>query len=167
MRSAAQFVAQTLQIETIQAIRQITSGRELEIFDENMRYVPHPELPAIAQLLPTNAACQIAQIAVRTGSAADEVVAEVANVVSKDRDRPKRATASAPRADACRDIPVLKTAPPGSLAGESFPALDKPVDFHDRGGHVLQTRLSSVNPRGHAPSGVERDGTASRSTAKP
>jgi DNA primase len=121
MRSAAQFVASTLLPETARAIWQITSGQEIEILDENLRHVPHPELSTIARLIPGGAACQIARIADRTASAADDVTAEVTNALSKDRDLPQHTTGSAHRADPCNRVSARETAPPGTLARHSFP----------------------------------------------
>jgi DNA primase len=87
MRSAAQLIARLLPPETAAQIRQLTSGRPLATLDDTLHPIAHPELPAIARILPAAAICQIIRTADRTDSDYSEITAEVANAISKPQTR--------------------------------------------------------------------------------
>ena len=90
MRSVATVIASLLPPEAAQAIRQITRNKELDTLDEQMRPVANPELPVIARALPADTAYQIARTAERLGfTDYSDVVAEVANAVTRRAGRPK------------------------------------------------------------------------------
>jgi DNA primase len=106
MRSTATLIAGLLPPETADAIRGITRGKELLTLDERMRPVTSPELPEIARALPAETAYQITLAADRLGySDYSDVLAEVANAVTRNTSRPEGA---------------LHDAAP-QLAGKSFP----------------------------------------------
>jgi DNA primase len=83
MRSAAQLIASLLPPETISQIHHITGGRALATLDDTLHSITHPELPAIARILPAGAICQVIRTADRTNSDYFEITAEVANAISK------------------------------------------------------------------------------------
>jgi DNA primase len=90
MRSMAMVIADLLPSEAAQAIRRITSDKELIVLDEQMRPVTNPELPELAYVLPAETAYQIAQTAERVGfTDYSDVLAEVANAVTRKAVRPK------------------------------------------------------------------------------
>jgi DNA primase len=96
MRSTATVIASLLSAASAEAIRQITGNRELATVDEQMRSVTNPELPEIARVLPSDAACQIMRVAERLGfTDYSDVLAEVANAVTRDATRPGNRTADA------------------------------------------------------------------------
>ena len=99
MRSTATVIAGLLPASSAEAIRQITGSRELATVDEQMRPVANPELPEIARILPADAAYQTMRVAERLGfSDYSDVLAEVANAVTRDSARPgKRTARGAPR----------------------------------------------------------------------
>ena len=99
MRSTATVIAGLLPASSAEAIRQITGSRELATVDEQMRPVANPELPEIARILPADAAYQTMRVAERLGfSDYSDVLAEVANAVTRDSARPGNRTArGAPR----------------------------------------------------------------------
>jgi DNA primase len=106
MRSTAALIAGLLPPETAEAIRQITRSKELLTLDERLRSVVNPELPEIARALPADTICQIMRTAERLGiTDYSDVLAEVANTVTRDTARPKG---------------VPRDAAP-QLAGKSFP----------------------------------------------
>ena len=89
MRSTATVIAGLLPAGTAEAIRQITGNRELATVDEQMRPVANPELPEIARVLPADAAYQTMRVAERLGfTDYSDVLAEVANAVTRDAARP-------------------------------------------------------------------------------
>jgi hypothetical protein len=89
MRSTAAVIAGMLPAESAEAIRQITRNWELATVDEQMRPVANPELPEIARVLPTDAAYQTMRVAERLGfTDYSDVLAEVANAVTRDAARP-------------------------------------------------------------------------------
>jgi DNA primase len=99
MRSTAAVIAGLLPAGTAEAIRQITGSRELATVDEQMRPVANPELPEIARVLPADAAYQTMRVAERLGfTDYSDVLAEVANAVTRDAARPgSRAARRAPQ----------------------------------------------------------------------
>ena len=99
MRSTAAVIAGLLPAGTAEAIRQIIGNRELAAVDEQMRPVANPELPEIARILPADAAYQIMRVAERLGfTDYSDVLAEVANAVTRDAARPgSRAARRAPQ----------------------------------------------------------------------
>ena len=99
MRSTAAVIAGLLPAGSAEAIRQITGNRELATVDEQMRPVANPELPEIARVLPADAAYQTMRVAERLGfTDCSDVLAEVANAVTRDAARPgSRAARRAPQ----------------------------------------------------------------------
>jgi DNA primase len=99
MRSTASVIAGLLPAGCAEAIRQITGNRELAAVDEQMRPVANPELPQIARVLPADVACQTMRVAERLGfTDYSDVLAEVANAVTRDAARPgNRAVRGAPQ----------------------------------------------------------------------
>ena len=94
MRSIATVIAGLLPAGSAEAIRQITGNRELATVDEQMRPVANPELPEIARVLPADVACQTMRVAERLGfTDYSDVLAEVANAVTRDAARPGNRTA--------------------------------------------------------------------------
>ena len=90
MRSTATLIASLLPPETAEAIRQITRNREFLTLDERLHPVTNPELPEIARALPTDTGYQIIRTAERLGfTDYSDVLAEVANVVTRQATRPK------------------------------------------------------------------------------
>jgi DNA primase len=89
MRSTAAMIASLLPAASAEAIRQITGNRELATADDLMRPVANPELPEIARVLPADAAYQTMRVAERLGfTDCSDVLAEVANAVTRDAARP-------------------------------------------------------------------------------
>ena len=122
MRSAATLIASLLPSETADHIVQFTGGRHLATLDDDLRPVANPELSAIARMLPASAACQIVRVANRTESDCSEVVAEVANAVSKEAAVPKRA-ARGHMIDVSRGQRAPTEPNPERLATVGFPDL--------------------------------------------
>ena len=121
MRSSATLVASLLPSDTADQIRQLTDGHRLTMHDDDLHPVENPVLPAIARLLPANAACQILRVANRLETDNSEVTAEVANAVSKIAAIPKRATARGHQNDPGRRPIVRADAKPARLAAAGFP----------------------------------------------
>jgi DNA primase len=106
MRSVAMVIADLLPPEAAQAIRRIIGDKELVVVDEQMRPVTNPELPELARVLPAETAYQITRTADRLGfTDYSDVLAEVANAVTRKAARPKA---------------IRRNAAP-RLAGASFP----------------------------------------------
>ena len=123
MRSTATLIADLLPPETAQAIRQITRNKELLTLDEHLRPVANPELPEIARALTADTIYQIMRTAERLGiTDYSDVLAEVANAVTRNAARP-------------RGVPH-DAAP--QLAGESFP--------HPPSAMPVSTGLAAVRP---------------------
>jgi hypothetical protein len=80
---AAQVIASLLPPETISQILQITGGRALATLDDSLHPITHPELPAIARILPAGAICQVIRTADRTNSDYSDITAEMANAISR------------------------------------------------------------------------------------
>ena len=94
MRSTASVIAGLLPAGSAEAIRQITGNRELATIDEQMRPVANPELPEIARVLPADVTYQTMRVAERLGfTDYSDVLAEVANAVTRDAARPGNRTA--------------------------------------------------------------------------
>jgi hypothetical protein len=108
MRSAATLIASLLSSDTTDQILQLTGGHHLTMRDDDLRTVENAELPAIARLLPANAACQIVRVASRLKTDTAEVTAEVANAVSNAAALPKRAAARGPQ-NAPGQRPIIRT----------------------------------------------------------
>jgi len=90
MRSTATLIADLLPRETAQAIRQITGNAKLQTLDERMQPVTNPALAEIARTLPADSAYQIVRTAERLGfTGCSDVLAEVANAVTRKAARPK------------------------------------------------------------------------------
>ena len=123
MRSTAVLIAGLLPPETAEAIRQITRNKELLALDEHLRPVANPELPEIARALPADTIYQIIRTAERLGiTDCSDVLAEVANAVTRNTARPKGVPHdAAPR-----------------LAGKSFPHPPSTMPF--------STGLAAVRP---------------------
>jgi DNA primase len=127
MRSTATLIAGLLPLETAEAIRQITRNKELLVLDERMRPVANQELPQIARALPADTSYQIMRAAERLGfTDYSDILAEVANAVTRNTARPK-------------DVPY-DAAP--QLAGKSFPYPPSAIRFG--------TRLAAARPGGPA-----------------
>ena len=123
MRSTATLIADLLPPENAQAIRQITRNKELLTLDEHLRPVANPELPEIAGALTADTIYQIMRTAERLGiTDYSDVLAEVANAVTRNAARP-------------RGVPH-DAAP--QLAGESFP--------HPPSAMPVSTGLAAVRP---------------------
>jgi hypothetical protein len=99
MRSTATVIAGLIPAASAEAIRQITGNRELATIDEQLRPVANPELPEIACALPADVTFQTMRVAERLGfTDYSDVLAEVANAVTRDAARPgNRAANGAPR----------------------------------------------------------------------
>ena len=123
MRSAAALIASLLPSETADRILQITGGRHLATLNDDLRPVANPELPAIARMMPANAACQIVRVANRTESDCSEVTAEVANAVGKEAAVPKREEARSHRIKVGRGQRALAEPNPARLTALGFPVL--------------------------------------------
>lgn len=121
MRSAATLVASLLPSGIADQILQVTGGRRLATFDDDLHPVENPELPTIARLLPANAAYQIIRVANRLETDNTEVTAEVANAVSKAAAVPKRAAARGHQNDQVRKLVARSDANPARLAAVGFP----------------------------------------------
>jgi DNA primase len=126
MRSTATLIAGLLPLETAEAIRHITRNKELLTLDERMHPVANPELPEVARALPADTIYQIMRTAERLGfTDYSDVLAEVANVVTRNTARPKGVQ---------HDV-----AP--QLAGKSFPDPPSAVPF--------SAGLAAVRPGRH------------------
>jgi len=123
MRSAATLIASLLPSETADRILEVTGGRHLATLNDDLRPVADPELPAIARMLPANAACQIIRVANRTESDCSEVTVEVANAVSRESAVPKRAAARGNRINVGRGQRAPTDPNPAILATVGFPDL--------------------------------------------
>ena len=121
MRSAATLIASLLPSDTADQILQVTGGHHLTMLDDDLHPVENPELPAIARLLPANAACQIVRVADRLETDNSEVTAEVANAVSKAAALPKRAAARSRQDDPGRSPIVRTDINPARMAAVGFP----------------------------------------------
>jgi DNA primase catalytic core len=125
--SAATLIASLLPSDTADQILQITGGHHLTMLDEDLHPVENPELPAIARLLPANAACQIIRVANRLETDNSEVTAEVANAVCKAATVPKRAAARGHQNDPGRR-PIARTnTNPARMAAVGFPDSSAPI----------------------------------------
>ena len=123
MRSTAALIAGLLPPEIAGAIRRITRDKELLTLDEHLRPVANPELPQIARALPADTIYQIIRTAGRLGiTDCSEVLAEVANAVTRNTARPEG---------------VRHDAAP-QLAGKSFPDPPSAMPF--------STGLAAVRP---------------------
>jgi DNA primase len=129
MRSTATVIAGLLPARSAEAIRQITGNRELATVDEQMRPVANPELPEIACVLPADAAYQIMRVAERLGfSDYSDVLAEVANAVTRDSARPAgRAARLAPQL-AASSFPH----PSVTIQHDDEPAISRPLSHGSR-----------------------------------
>ena len=122
MRSAASLIASLLSPATAEQIVQATGGQHLATLDDDLHPVASPELSVVARTLPASAACQIACVADRLESEYSEVIAEVANAVSKKLADPKQAAACGYRNDAGRRQIARADTSPARLVMNSFPA---------------------------------------------
>jgi DNA primase len=145
-RSAATLIASLLPSDTADQILQVTGGHHLTMLDDNLRPVERPELPAIARLLPANAACQIVRVATRLETDNSEVTAEVANAISKGAAVPKRTAARGHQNDP-DPRPIVHT--------DTNPARLAAVGFRDPPA-AIATSISSAKPRPSIPSAPRR-----------
>ena len=123
MRSTASVIAGLIPAASAEAIRQITGNRELATIDEQMRPVANPELPEIARALPADVTYQTMRVAERLGfTDYSDVLAEVANAVTRDAARPgNRAADRAPQL-AASSFPH----PPVAIRHEDQPVTSRP-----------------------------------------
>jgi len=123
MRSTATVIAGLLPAGSAEAIRQITGNRELATIDDQMRPVANPELPEIARVLPADVAYQTMRVAERLGfTNYSEVLAEVANAVTRDAARPGNLTADRAPLLAASSFPH----PPATIRHDDEPVISRP-----------------------------------------
>jgi len=119
MRSTAALIAELLPGQAAKQISQLTGGRKLVLFDNLANPVEIPALPRIAAALPAETAYQVVRAAAKLGFDATEVIAEVANTVTRDARSPKgRAPARHGTHERARPVPGPE---PARLAGAGFP----------------------------------------------
>src|SRR5215469_14923736 len=119
MHSTAALIAELLPGQAAKRVSQLTGGRNLVLVDDLANPVEIPELPQIAAALPAETAYQVVRTAVKLGFDATEVMAEVANTVTRDAHPPKgRALARHGTRERARPVPSPE---PARLAGASFP----------------------------------------------
>jgi DNA primase len=129
MRSTATVIAGLLPVGSAEAIRQITGNRELATVDEQMRPVANPELPEIARVLPADAAYQTMRVAERLGfTDYSDVLAEVANAVTRDAARPGNRTPDGAPQLAARSFPH----PPATIRHDDEPVRSWPPGHGSR-----------------------------------
>jgi DNA primase len=119
MHSTASLIAGLLPGQAAARISQLTGGRDVVLVDDMLHPVDNPQLPRIAYILPADAACQVVRAAGTLGFDVSEVLAEVANAVTRSVRSPKG------QGRALRDNP-LASRPDGNseapvLASGSFP----------------------------------------------
>jgi hypothetical protein len=117
MRDTATLIARLLPPDSAGQIRQLTGDREISTTDDLLRPVDNPELTEIARLLPADTPYQILRVATKLGFEASEVLAEVANAVTRNAHSPKDQS-RAPHDDADRSHPARS---PARLAAGNFP----------------------------------------------
>jgi len=122
MRSAASLIASLLPPANAEQIVQATGGQHLATLDDDLHPVESPELSVVARTLPASAACQIACVADRLEREYSEVIAEVANAVSKKLVYPKQAAACGYRNDVSRRQIARADTSPARLVMNGFPA---------------------------------------------
>jgi DNA primase len=121
MHSTAALIAELLPDQAAKRVSQLTGGRNLALVDDLANPVEIPELHRIAAALPAETAYQVVRAAVKLGFDATEVMAEVANTVTRDRDaRPPKGRGLARHGTRERARPVPGPEP-ARLAGASFP----------------------------------------------
>ena len=136
MRSTATVIAGLLPAESAAEIRQITGNRELATIDEQMRPIANPELPQIARLLPADVAYQTMRVAERLGfTEYSDVLAEVANAVTRDAARPGNHTPDRAPQLAASSFPH----PSAAIRHDDEPVTSRPP----RRGNRLTTERSS------------------------
>ena len=141
MRSTATVIAGLLPAGSAEAIRQITGNRELVTVDEDMRPVANPELPEIARVLPADVAYQTMRVAERLGfTDYSDVLAEVANAVTRDATRPGNRTADGAPQLAASSFPH----PPATIRHDDEPVTSCPPG---RGGRLTKERRSPRSRR--------------------
>ena len=118
MRDVATLIGGLLPPGSAGQIRQVTGDRELTTTDDLLRPVEAPELPKIARILPADAPYQVMRVADRLGFGLSDVLAEVANSITRHARSPKDGSR------ALRDDADRRQAPAAAaarLAGSSFP----------------------------------------------
>ena len=141
MRSTATVIAGLLPAGSAEAIRQITGNRELATIDEQMRPVANPELPEIARVLPADVAYQTMRVAERLGfTDYSDVLAEVANAVTRDAARPGNRTADGAPQLAASSFPH----PPATIRHDDEPVTSWPPR---RGSRLTKERRSPQSRR--------------------
>jgi DNA primase len=121
MHSTAALIAELLPGPAAKRVSQLTGGRNLALVDDLANPVEIPELPRIAAALPAETVYQVVRAAVKLGFDAAEVMAEVANTVTRDLDaRPPKGRALARHGTRERARPVPGPGP-ARLADASFP----------------------------------------------
>jgi DNA primase len=142
MHSTAALIAELLPSQAARRISQLTGGRNLVLVDDLANPVDIPELPQIAAALPAETAYQIVRAAAKLGFDATEVMAEVANTLTRDARSPKgRAPARHGTRERVRPVPGPE---PARLAEASFPL--QPLAPPDGAGPAVTSRV----PRPHA-----------------
>ena len=145
MHSTAALIAELLPAQAAKRISQLTEGRKLVLVDDLANPVEIPELPRIAAALPAETAYQVVRAAVKLGFDATEVMAEVANTVTRDARSPKgRAPARHGTRERARPVPGPE---PARLAEASFPL--HPLAPPDVAGPAVTSRVP--RPQASAP----------------
>jgi DNA primase len=145
MHSTASLIAGLLPGQTAAQVSQLTGGRDLVLLDDMLHPVDNPRLPQIARIVPADAACQVVRAAGTLGFDVSEVLAEVANAVTRRARAPKgqrrvlRDDPSASRPDRGHAAPVL--------ADGSFPR----PPLASAAGTVPAASLSRVRPSASRP----------------
>ena len=141
MRSTATVIAGLLPAAGAEAIRRVTGNRELATMDEQIRPIANPELPEIARVLPADAAYQTMRVAERLGfTDYSEVLAEVANAVSRDAARPGNRTPDGAPQLAASSFPH----PPATIRHDDEPVTSWPTK---RGSRLREERRSPRSRR--------------------
>jgi DNA primase len=145
MHSTAALIAELLPAQAAKRISQLTEGRKLVLLDDLANPVEIPQLPPIAAALPAETAYQVVRAAVKLGFDATEVMAEVANTVTRDARSPKgRALARHGTRERARPVPGPE---PARLAKASFPL--HPLTPPDVAGPAVTSRV--LRPQASAP----------------
>jgi DNA primase len=141
MHSTAALIAELLPGQAAKRISQLIGGRKLVMFDNAANPVQIPELPRVAAALPAETAYHVVRAAVKLGFDATEVMAEVANAVTRDARSPKgRALARRGTRERARPVPAR-------LAGASFPLQPAPSDVVARADSGPRPRPQASAPQ--------------------
>jgi DNA primase len=144
--NVAVLIADLLPQETARQIRNITTGRELQIVDDQLRHVDNPELAEIVRILPADTAYQTVRTAAKLDFDVSDVITVVANAVTLGARSPK-GQEPALRDNRERARPALRPEP-SRLAGTSFPLPPlSPLADAVRTGSGSRPRPQSSAPR--------------------